>query len=110
MGVASGCGEQEQEVGVASGSGWNLWVWQVRYCIPYCQRKHGICQDGPLCQLEERHGVYLGQGYKNELACATFIDYIAQEERQGTSSFKDHAASEMHSCAMLLLKKQQVII
>ena len=27
-----------------------------------------------------------------------------------TSSFKDHAASEMHSRAMLLLKKQQVII
>ena len=25
MVVASGCGEQE--VGVASGSGWNLWVW-----------------------------------------------------------------------------------
>ena len=25
MGVASGCGEQE--VGVAIGSGWNLWVW-----------------------------------------------------------------------------------
>ena len=27
MGVASGCGEQE--VGVASGSGWNIWVWLV---------------------------------------------------------------------------------
>ena len=27
MGVASGCGEQE--VGAASGSGWNLWVWLV---------------------------------------------------------------------------------
>ena len=25
MGVASGCGEQV--MGVASGSGWNLWVW-----------------------------------------------------------------------------------
>ena len=25
MGVASGCGEQE--MGVTSGSGWNLWVW-----------------------------------------------------------------------------------
>ena len=25
MGVDSGCGEQG--VGVASGSGWNLWVW-----------------------------------------------------------------------------------
>ena len=28
MGVASGCGEQK--VGVASGSGWNLWVWLLR--------------------------------------------------------------------------------
>ena len=27
MGAASGCGEQE--VGVASGSGWNLWMWLV---------------------------------------------------------------------------------
>ena len=27
MGVASGCGEKE--VRVASGSGWNLWVWLV---------------------------------------------------------------------------------
>ena len=27
MGVTSGCGEQE--AGVASGSGWNLWVWLV---------------------------------------------------------------------------------
>ena len=25
MGVASGC--DEQEVGVASGGGWNLWMW-----------------------------------------------------------------------------------
>ena len=31
MGVASGCGEQE--VGVASGSGWNLWVWLVGVVI-----------------------------------------------------------------------------
>ena len=39
MGVASGCGEQE--VGVASGSGWNQWVWLLgvvvrRYIhVPY---------------------------------------------------------------------------
>ena len=32
MGVASGCGEQE--VGVASGSGWNLWVWLFILLIP----------------------------------------------------------------------------
>ena len=37
---------------------------------------------GPLCQLEERHGVDLRQGYKNEIACSSFIDYIAQEQRR----------------------------
>ena len=41
---------------------------------------------GPLYQLEERHGVDLGQGYKNKLACATFFDYIAQEQCQGLAA------------------------
>ena len=36
--------------------------------------------------------------------------YIEGSTNLRTSSFKDHAASEMHSRAMLLLKKQQVII
>ena len=31
MGVASGCGEQE--VGVASGSWWNLWVWLLSVVV-----------------------------------------------------------------------------
>ena len=31
MGVASGCGEQE--VCVASGSGWNLWVWLLSVVV-----------------------------------------------------------------------------
>ena len=34
MGVASGCGEQE--VGVASGSGWNLWVWLLGVVLRRC--------------------------------------------------------------------------
>ena len=34
MGVASGCGEQE--AGVASGSGWNLWVWLVGVVVRRC--------------------------------------------------------------------------
>ena len=46
MGVASGCGEQE--VGVASGSGWNLWVWllgvvvrrYIDFLIPYSSCIH----------------------------------------------------------------------
>ena len=33
MGVASGYGEQE--VGVASGSGWNLWVWLLGVVMFY---------------------------------------------------------------------------
>ena len=31
MGVASGCGEQE--AGVPSGSGWNLWVWLLAVVV-----------------------------------------------------------------------------
>ena len=45
MGVASGCGEQE--VGVASGSGWNLWVWLlgviVRRYIPHTTYSYSSC-------------------------------------------------------------------
>ena len=35
-----------------------------------------------LSKLEERHGVVLGEGYKNDLACATFTDYIGQDLRE----------------------------
>ena len=35
-----------------------------------------------LCELQERHGVDLGSGYKNEKACATFVDYISLEQRR----------------------------
>ena len=38
MGVASGCGEQE--VGVASGSGWNLWVWLLGVVVRRYSRSH----------------------------------------------------------------------
>ena len=48
MGVASGCGEQE--VGVASGSGWNLWVWllgvvlrRYNYRFPHTTYPYSSC-------------------------------------------------------------------
>ena len=46
MGVASGCGEQE--AGVASGSGWNLWVWLLgvvvrRYRFPHTTYPYSSC-------------------------------------------------------------------
>ena len=34
-----------------------------------------------LCDLEERHGVNLGNGYKNYHACATFVKFIAKEQQ-----------------------------
>ena len=36
----------------------------------------------PLCELEKKHGVDLGQGYKNDQVCATFVDYIAKEQQE----------------------------
>ena len=32
-----------------------------------------------LCQLQERHGVKLGECYKNDHACANFVEYIARD-------------------------------
>ena len=46
MGVASGCGEQE--VGVASGSGWNLWVWLLGVVLR--RYKYRDERDVPLTQ------------------------------------------------------------
>ena len=34
-----------------------------------------------LCQLEEKHGVGLGTGYKNNKACANFVHYIAEDQK-----------------------------
>ena len=35
-----------------------------------------------VCELEERHGAEFGQGYKNDHACATFIEFIAHEQQE----------------------------
>ncbi len=35
----------------------------------------------PLCELQQRHGVNLGETYRNEQACATFIEFIAKDFR-----------------------------
>ena len=36
----------------------------------------------PVCELEERHGVDLGQGYKNNQPCSSFIEFIALDQRR----------------------------
>ena len=58
MGVASGCGEQE--VGVASGSGWNLWVWLLgvvvwRYIDFHTTYPYSSC----ICSFLQQHPYFL---------------------------------------------------
>ena len=58
MGVASGC--DEQEVGVASGSGWNLWVWLLgvvvrRYIDFLIYTIYSSC----ICSFLQQHPYFL---------------------------------------------------
>ncbi len=39
-----------------------------------------------ICELEERHEVCLGNGYKNDHACATFVKYIAMDLQDSLQS------------------------
>ncbi len=35
----------------------------------------------PLCELVEKQGARIGQGYRNDKACATFVHYITEDLR-----------------------------
>ena len=53
---------------------------EVLYMI--AKEKFALTIMQPLCDLEEKHGVDLGPGYRNDHACATFIEYIARDFQQ----------------------------
>ena len=55
-----------------------------KFDIAYFLAKEGVAfrKMKPLCLLEERHGVKLGDNYKNDLACSAFTDFIGQELRE----------------------------
>ena len=59
MGVASGCGEPE--AGVASGSGWNLWLWLlgvvVRRYIDFLILL--ISYSSCICSFLQQHSYFL---------------------------------------------------
>ena len=59
MGVASGCGEQE--VGVASGSGCNLWVWLLGVVVRrYVYRfPHTYPYSSCICSFLQQHPDFL---------------------------------------------------
>ena len=58
-----------------------------KFDLAYVMAKENIAftKMKPLCQLEERHGVDLGETYKTDMACSTFVDYIARDLRDNLS-------------------------
>ena len=55
-----------------------------KFDITYLIRKEQLAftKMAMLCELEEKHGVDLGPGYKNEKASNTFVHYIVQAQRE----------------------------
>ena len=55
-----------------------------KFEIAYLIYKEGLASTkmSALCEHGEKHGVVLGAGYKNNQACAVFVDYIAQAQRE----------------------------
>ena len=52
----------------------------ISYMI--AKEKMAFTKMKPICELEERHGVSLGAGYKNDHACASFVEFIAREQQE----------------------------
>ena len=46
-----------------------------------CKENLAFNKMSSLCELEEKHSVDLGSGYKNNQACTAFLEYIAQDFR-----------------------------
>ena len=44
-----------------------------------CKENLPFTKLAPLCELEEKHGVGLETGYKNDQACANFVHYIVED-------------------------------
>ena len=60
------------------------WKFEIAYFL--CKQNLPFTKMAPLCALEEKHGVDLGSGYKNDKACTTFVEYIAKQQRELLSS------------------------
>ena len=72
--------------------------------VRYRPRRPYSCGNSEVCDLRARSKDRL-VGRRN--CSAAFVEGSVNLR---TSSSKDHAASDMHSCAMLLLKKQVVLV
>ena len=76
MGLTSGCGEQE--VGVASGSGWNIWVWLLGVVVRrYIDFKILLIYSSCVCSFLQQHPYLLFIFLNVFRSCSsTFLNYI----------------------------------
>ena len=56
------------------------WKFEIVFFI--CKQHLPFTEIGPICNLEEKHRVNLGSGYKNDKACVVFVEFIAKERRE----------------------------
>eukprot|EP00731_Ephydatia_muelleri_P021914 Em0014g505a len=52
----------------------------IAYTI--CKEGFAFTKMSTLCELQEKHGVDLGSGYKNNIACTEFVHYIGMALRE----------------------------
>ena len=68
---------------------------EVSYMI--AKAKFALTKMQPLCDLEEKQGVDLGPGYRNDYACTTFIEYIARD-------FQQQLVAALNKCTLFSLQ------
>ena len=47
-----------------------------------CKEEFAFTKMSTLSELQEKHGVDLGSGYKNNIACTEFVHYIGMALRE----------------------------
>ena len=62
---------------------------EIAYML--CKENLSFSKMSAICELEQQHGVDLGQSYKSRQACTTFVEYIALTLRQQLAELLDNA-------------------
>ena len=62
---------------------------EIAYML--CKENMSFSKMSAICELEQHHGVDLGQSYKSRQACTSFVEYIALAQRQQLASLLDKA-------------------
>ncbi len=79
-------------------------TFEIAYVI--AKQKLAFSKMSVICELEERHEVSLGNGYKNDHACGTFVKYIAMDLHESLQSALNGAQVFLASNVMVARTKE----